>query len=131
MSRDKPATNKKLDRGSLSRIITELTTRIHNLEEENQELKNIIQKLKDEIRRLKGEKGRPVIKSSLPGEPSASKKKRRSRKWKKSRKTITITRRVRLPINKELLPKDARYKGTRRIVRGYDPEAIQQTCLCE
>jgi hypothetical protein len=116
MSRDKPATNKKLDRGSLTRIITELTTRIHNLEEENQELKNIIQKLKDEIRRLKGEKGRPVIKSSLPEEPSASKKKRRSRKWKKSRKTITITRRVRLPINKELLPKDARYKGTRRIV---------------
>lgn len=107
---------KKLDRESLLQIITKLTIRIHNLEEENQELKNLIQKLKNEIRRLKGEKGRPVIKSSLPDNPPTTKKKPRSRKWKKSRKTITVTRRVRLPINKELLPKDARYKGTRKVV---------------
>ena len=113
MSRDKPLTNKKLDRDA---AISELTIRIHNLEEENQELKNIIQKLKDEIRRLKGEKGRSVLKSSLPLTPLKTKKKPRSRKWKKSRKIITVTRTVRLPINKELLPKDARYKGTRRIV---------------
>ena len=116
LSSECPASLKTPDRDSLIRIITELTTRIHNLEEENQELKNLIQNLKDEIRRLKGEKGRPVIKSSLPDNPSAEKKQRRSRKWKKSKKTITITRREHLPINKELLPKDARYKGTRRIV---------------
>lgn len=113
-SRDKSSTEKnlqKLDQESLIRIIAELTTRLLNLEEENKELKNLIQTLKDEIRRLKGEKGRPNIKPSLPEDPPATKKQRRSR-WKKSKKTITITRRVRLPISKELLPKDARYKGT-------------------
>jgi len=67
-------------------------------------------------RRLKGEKGRPTIKPSLPDNPPAAKKQQRSKKWKKSKKSITITRRVRLPISKELLPEDARYKGTRRIV---------------
>lgn len=119
LSRDRSSTEKnlqKLDQESLIRIIAELTTRILNLEEENKELKNLIQTLKDEIRRLKGEKGRPTIKPSLPDDPPVTKKQRRSRKWKKSKKTITITRRERLPINKELLPKDARYKGTRRIV---------------
>ena len=85
-----PASLKTQDRDSLIRIISELTTRIHNLEEENQELKNLIQKLKNEIRRLKGEKGRPVIKSSLPDKPPAAKKLRRSKKWKKSKKTITL-----------------------------------------
>jgi len=116
LSSECPANLKTPDLDSLIRIITELTTRIHNLEEENQELKDLIQNLKDEIRRLKGEKGRPVIKSSLPDNSPTEKKKRRSRKWNKSKKTITITRREHLPINKELLPKDARYKGTRRIV---------------
>jgi len=116
MSRDKSVTGKNLDRESLTRIITELTTRIHNLEEENRELRNLVQKLKDEIRRLKDEKGRPIIKSSLPDNPAAERKKCRSKKWKKSRKSITVIRRVRLPIDRELLPKDARYKGTRRIV---------------
>lgn len=116
LSSECPASLKTLDRNSLIQIIRELTTRIHNLEEENQELKNLIQNLKDEIHRLKGEKGRPVIKSSLPDNPPTEKKQRRSRKWKKSRKTITITRGEHLPINKELLPEDARYKGTRRIV---------------
>jgi hypothetical protein len=115
MSRERSAT-KKLDQEFLIRIITELTTRIHNLEEENKELKNLIQTLKDEISRLKGEKGRPTIKPSLPDDLLSEKKQRRKGKWKKSGKTITITRRKHLPINKELLPKDARYKGTRRII---------------
>jgi len=91
-------------------------------QEENQELKNLIQTIKDKIRRLKGEKGRPTIKPSLPDDPPSAKKQQRSKKWKKSKKTITITRRVRLPISKERLPKDARYKGTRRIV-------IQDLCM--
>jgi len=114
LSSECPASLKTPDRDSLIRIISELTTRILNLEEENKELKNLIQAMKDEIRRLKGEKGRPTIKPSLPDNPPAAKKQQRSKKWKKSAKTIT--RRVRLPISKELLPEDARYKGTRRIV---------------
>jgi|GEM_PF-1785647 len=114
LSSECPASLKTPDRDSLIRIISELTTRILNLEEENKELKNLIQAMKDEIRRLKGEKGRPTIKPSLPDNPPAAKKQQRSKKWKKSAKTIT--RRVRLPISKERLPEDARYKGTRRIV---------------
>ena len=116
LSSECPASLKTSDRDSLIRIITELTTRIHNLEEENRELKNIIQSMKDEIRRLKGEKGQPAIKPSFPDDLPAEKKQQQSKKWKKSKKTITITRRERLPINKKLLPEDARYKGTRRIV---------------
>lgn len=116
LSSECPASLKTPDRDSLIRIINELTTRIQNLEEENQELKNLIQAMKDEIRRLKGEKGQPAIKPSLPNDLPAEKKQRQSKKWKKSKKTITITRRERLPINKELLPEDARYKGTRRII---------------
>ena len=116
LSSECPASLKTLDRNCLIQIISELTTRIHNLEEENQELKNLIQNLKDEIHRLKGEKGRPVIKFSIPDNPSAEKKQRWSGKWRKSKKTIIITRREHLPISKELLPEDARYKGTRRVV---------------
>ena len=74
MSRGKSATEKNFDHESLTRVITELTNRIHNLEEENEELKNLIQKLKDEIRRLKGEKGRPIIKSPLLDNPPTTHK---------------------------------------------------------
>jgi len=116
MSSKSATSLKTLDQDSLIRIVSELTTRILNLEEENQELKNLIQTLKDEIRRLKGEKGRPVLKPSLPDDPPTAKKQRRTGNWKKSGKTITVTRRERLPIQKELLPKDARYKGTRMII---------------
>ena len=107
---------KTLDRDSLIRIISKLTTRIFNLEEETRELKTLIQALKDEIRRLKGEKGRPVLKPSLPDELPGEKKQRRTGNWKKSGKTVPLTRRERLPILKDLLPKNARYKGTRRII---------------
>jgi hypothetical protein len=104
------------DRPSLSRIISQQATRIRNLEEENQELKNLVQTLKDEIRRLKGEKGRPTIKPSLPDQPLEDKKPRRTGNWTKRGKTVTITRTERLPIDPAVLPTDARSKGTRRIV---------------
>ena len=116
LSSESPTSLQTLDRHSLIRIISGLETRIHNLEEENQELKNLVQILRDEMRRLKGEKGRPVLKPSLPDDPSSKGKQRRTGNWKKSGKTITVTRRERLPMNKELLPEDARSKGTRKII---------------
>jgi hypothetical protein len=104
------------NRASLIRTISGQTIRILNLEEENQELKNLVQTLKDEIRRLKGEKGRPVLKPSLPDQPIEDKKPRRTGNWKKSGKAVTVTRTERLLIDPEILPDDARFKGTRRIV---------------
>jgi transposase len=103
-------------RASLIRTISRQATRILNLEEENQELKNLVKALKDEIRRLKGEKGRPALKPSLPDQPGEEKKPRRTGNWKKSGKTITVTRTERLSIKPAVLPADARYKGTRRVI---------------
>jgi len=105
-----------MSRKALIRIISQLRTRALNLEEENKGLKSVIQTLKDEIRRLKGEKGRPLLKPSLSDRPRAKKRKRKTGNWAKSARTITITRRERLAISAELLPPDARYKGTRTII---------------
>jgi regulator of replication initiation timing len=110
------ASLKKMSRESLIRIISELETRILNLEEENKDLKNVVQTLKDEIRRLKSEKGRPLLKPSLSDRPPQEKKKRKTGNWTKSARAITVTRRERLSMNAELLPPDARSKGTRTII---------------
>ena len=116
MSSESATSPETSDRPSLIRIISQQTNRILNLEEENQGLKNLVQTLKDEIRRLKGEKGRPALKPSLPDQPLEDKKPRRTGNWKKRGKTITVTRTERLPIDPAVLPADARFKGTRRIV---------------
>jgi len=116
MSSESATSPETSDRPSLIRIISQQANRILNLEEENQGLKNLVQTLKDEIRRLKGEKGRPALKPSLPDQPLEDKKPRRTGNWKKRGKTITVTRTERLPIDPAVLPADARYKGTRRIV---------------
>jgi hypothetical protein len=116
MSSESMTSPEASDRPSWIRIISQQATRIRNLEEENQELKNLVQTLKDEIRRLKGEKGRPAIKPSLPDQPLEDKKPRRTGNWKKAGKIVTITRTERLPIDPAVLPADARFKGTRRIV---------------
>jgi len=116
MSSESATSPETSDRPSLIRIMSQQATRILNLEEENQELKNLVQALKDEVRRLKGEKGRPALKPSLPDQPLEDKKPRRTGNWKKRGKTVTVTRTERLPIDPAVLPADARYKGTRRIV---------------
>ena len=98
-----------LDRESLIRIIL-------NLQEENRDYRIALQELKDELRRLKGEKGRPSLKPAVPDEPSQERTKRKTGQWRKSGKSITVTRQERLKIDRRLLPKDAVFKGTRKIL---------------
>jgi len=96
-----------LDRESLIQIVL-------NLQEQLHDQRTIVQELKDELRRLKGEKGRPQIKPAVPEEPTGIKK-RKTGLWRKSGKTIPVTRRVRLKVDPRTLPKDAIFKGTRSV----------------
>ena len=86
-----------------------------NLQEEIHNHRIALQELKDELRRLRGEKGRPGLKPSVPDEPAEGKK-RKTGLWRKSGKTITVTRRERLAVDQRILPKDAVFKGTRKIL---------------
>jgi hypothetical protein len=97
-----------LDRESLIQIVL-------NLQEEIRDHRIAIQELKDELRRLRGEKGRPGLKPSVPDEPAEGKK-RKTGLWRKSGKTITVTRREWLAVDQRILPKDAVFKGTRKIL---------------
>lgn len=97
-----------LDRETLIRTIL-------NLQETIQDLAASVQELKDELRRLRGEKGRPGLKPSVPDEPAEGKKSKTGL-WRKSGKTITVTRRERLAVDQRILPKDAVFKGTRKIL---------------
>ena len=101
-------TLQSLDRETLIRTIL-------NLQETIRDLTASVQELKDELRRLRGEKGRPGIKPSVPDEPAEGKN-RKTGLWRKSGKTITVTRRERLAIDQRILPQDAVFKGTRKIL---------------
>jgi hypothetical protein len=98
-------TLQSFDRETLIRTIL-------NLQETIRDLSASAQELKDELRRLRGEKGRPGLKPSVPDEG----KKRKTGLWQKSGKTITVTRRERLTIDPRILPKDAVFKGSRKIL---------------
>jgi len=94
---------------------------LENLKQENQELKELNQALEDEINRLKGEQGKPKIKANKsdddkPKSADYSSEKERPKKpekWKKSAKTnrVTINETKLCPVNQQILPPDAEYKG--------------------
>jgi hypothetical protein len=89
---------------------------VENLHQETIELKEIIQDLRDEINRLKAGQGKPNIRpNTRPGTKDIStdgkerEKKKHIKKAKK--KDIKIHQTIQVPIDKEKLPKDARFKG--------------------
>jgi len=98
-----------LDRESLIQIVL-------NLQEEIHDHRIALQELKDELRRLRGEKGRPRLNPAVPDEASKEQSKRRTAQGRKSGKIITVTRRERLAIDQRILPNDAVFKGTRKIL---------------
>jgi regulator of replication initiation timing len=89
--------------------------------EENGELKNEITELKDRLRKLIGEQEIPKFKpKKKPKDLHHAKppKKDRKKNWKKKPKNdaIKIDREERCPVDKENLPSDAEYKGTREVI---------------
>jgi hypothetical protein len=103
-------------RGSLNQALNFINTIYH----QNQELIKQNQELKDEINRLKGEKGKPKIlpKTRQTSYISSEKHTKEKKKWEKQSKKdiIKIDNRIHCSIEKDKLPPDAIYKGTRKVI---------------
>lgn len=102
------------NKGKLEKKVRELAhtaidgrIKVAELEEKNR-------LLEDEIRRLKGEKPKPEIKPTNSNELNPAPKKKHHKKSKKSE--LEIDEQISLDVNKEDLPKDAKFIGTRKIV---------------
>lgn len=115
----------KLPKKVIGDLIRTLLNTIEDYSSENVKLKEELQKSKDEIHRLKGEKGRPNIKASKEdkandeNEAGDQNKKQRSflkRRKSKKKDKIKVTRIEKVAVNRDKLPKDAEYKGTRSVI---------------
>ncbi len=99
----------------LLNLVEELNSKVIKLEEENQ-------KLRDEINRLKGEQGKPEIKGKKPrglsNNYSSEKERKIPKKHSKSRKTesIKIDREEILEYPQDQLPADAEFKGHEEVI---------------
>lgn len=96
---------------SLINIIEHQALIIQNLQEENQ-------KLKDEINRLKGEQGKPKINNkknkevdnNISSEEERKKVNKKKKKKKKRKKNLATTRKEYCKVDKDILPQDAEFK---------------------
>ncbi len=101
--------------GSLLNIIEDLSANVSRLQEENQQLR-------DEINRLKGEQGRPDVKPNQAkktvADYSSEKERRQPRKHQKKgkRAEIKIDREEVLAVDRAILPPDAEFKGHQEVV---------------
>ena len=106
------------DPEAVKAILRHLCNLVEALYHENLTLKEENQKLKDQINRLKGEKGKPDIKpKSPPKKDEPDKKPKQKKKWKKRSKLD----RVKIDDTKKIkyegtLPDDAQHKGYRSVV---------------
>ncbi len=78
------------------------------------ELEEKVSLLEDEIRRLKGERPKPDIKPVNTQDLNPPQKKKRGKKFKKS--NLDIDEKIEIDVNKEDLPKDAKFIGKRKII---------------
>ncbi len=97
----------------LLNLVEELLYKNRKLVEENQELK-------DEINRLKGEQGKPTIKSNVnkSKDISSEKERKKRKRWKKQAKKpiIKINETINCKLNKAELPPDAVFKYRDRVI---------------
>ncbi len=106
----------------VKQAMTVLLNLVERLSRENAELREENQGLKDEINRLKGEQGQPDIKPNKNRGDISSEKERRSREpdHRKDRGTkldkIEIHRTAVCPVAKEGLPADAVFKGYQSVI---------------
>jgi predicted RNase H-like nuclease (RuvC/YqgF family) len=104
----------------LLNVIEAQRAEIAQLREENQQLR-------DEINRLKGEDGKPAIKASRgkSADFSSESERRERRRQRKGRKhdQIEINQEIVLPVEQENLPADAQFKG-------HAPHIVQDIEVC-
>ena len=111
-----------IDLDSARDAIGKLLNLIEVLQQENQELKRLIQLLRDELRRLNGEQGKPDIKPSTKAAgkknfSSEKERKKRKKRNKKSKKDRIKTHNKRIcKVDPDILPEDAKFKGYQRVV---------------
>ena len=107
----------------LENIFKTLLNNADEMENENDTLKEKLRQLTDEINRLKGEKGRPNIRPKKEDKKidnnDDDKKKDKGHsgrgKNKKKKEVEVHTKKIVSP-DKQTLPKDAQYKGSRDVV---------------
>jgi len=109
-------------------IFNGLINLVDKLYSENQSLREENQQLKDEVNHLKGEQGKPNIKANTQSNDHSSEQERKrgndsnkdEKKKKRQRKpkltNVKIDREQKCPIDKRILPEDARFKGYSDIV---------------
>ena len=78
------------------------------------ELEEKVRLLEDENRRLKGEKPKPEIKPVNTSDLNPPHKKKRGKKFKKE--NLEIDEKIEVDVDKEDLPKDAKFIGSRTII---------------
>jgi hypothetical protein len=100
----------------LLNLVEEVTAALRAAQEENQ-------RLRDEINRLKGEQGKPTIKGNtpLPRAPtnySSERERRVPHDWKKGQKnpSLRVDREQILEVDRTLLPPDAEFKGYEDVI---------------
>jgi len=110
--------------------IIHLLNLIEDLTADLREAQAEIQRLRDENNRLKGEQGKPTIKPNQkpappnPSNHSSERERHKPQAWKKRSKVdqIHIDREQVLPIDPQVLPSDAEFKG-------HDPVVVQDLIL--
>ncbi len=99
-------------------LIKKVLNLLERVLKENAELRIENQKLRNEIARLKGEKGRPMVLPNVKGEEVKEDNEDTEKKaWHKGSKTaqIMINRTETISVDKKNLPKDAVFKGYRKV----------------
>jgi hypothetical protein len=110
---------KSIEDESLRQVVIFLMNQVETLSAKLREKDEENQRLRDEINRLKGEQGKPKIKANKPSTDLSSQKERRESKPRNMRSKqdqIPIDREVVLLVDRESLPADAIFKGYEDVV---------------
>jgi len=107
------------------KIAVRLLNVVEGLQQEGEKLKAENQRLRDENNRLKGEQGKPEVKGNKKATNISSEQERKSTKPRKPKPNRTkrkkqselkIDQEMTMRIEKEVLPKDAEFKGYETVV---------------
>jgi hypothetical protein len=110
---------KSIEDESLRQVVIFLMNQVETLSAKLREKDEENQRLRDEINRLKGEQGKPKIKANKPTTDLSSEKERRESKPRNEsskQDKIKIDREVVVKVDREYLPADSQFKGYEEVV---------------